>query len=593
MPTLPGRLQRKVLLIISAIVVIPMLVAGWLAAEWVSTNFEKRLEAWIVEVARANQNWVLAYQTDAAMLGRVLADDPVYVPELVSDPDATLPTPVANIAQELGLSLIQIYSVRGKLLYSSIPVQVHTTWEPGQTGAVLRVVRQGRSMLAAVGITPVPREGKAQYYLVVGSLLGKDFTNELAQLTGLSTRIYYREGREYFDLFSNPGQQVGLQHLSDESRRRLEVERKPYYSVRAENGEYRGVYTPLVDSTGRVEAVMFSGLERRTVQDVLTNRIALFSWIALLGVIIGGLTGLLVSRLVLKPIAYLRNGVMQLAGRNYSANVPIHSDDEIGDLAKAFNAMAARLRAAHSEEQQRYQRDKLAAMGELSAALAHEIRNPIGVINTSAAMLDKPGLDAAKKLQLTRMLRAESMRVARLVQDFLQLSRHRPPKLETMDPVLPLERSLVASLAGKDSIAVHRDFRHGNTHIEADTALLQQAWSNIFANSIEAMTQTIGAELRLTSRLEERTVVLTVEDNGPGIAADILPRLFEPFFTTKVAGTGLGLSIAYSLVEANGGQLEALAPTRSGAQLVMRFPISDVPIDAVKQRDAIGVEGIS
>jgi len=216
-----------------------------------------------------------------------------------------------------------------------------------------------------------------------------------------------------------------------------------------------------------------------------------------------------------------------------------------------------------------------------------------GVINTAAAMLDKPGLDAAKKLQLTRMLRAESMRVARLVQDFLQLSRHRPPKLETMDPVLPLERSLVASLAGKDSIAVHRDFRHGNTHIEADTALLQQAWSNIFANSIEAMTQTIGAELRLTSRLEERTVVLTVEDNGPGIAADILPRLFEPFFTTKVAGTGLGLSIAYSLVEANGGQLEALAPTRSGAQLVMRFPISDVPIDAVKQRDAIGVEGIS
>jgi signal transduction histidine kinase len=579
-PTLPGRLQRKVLLIISAIVVIPMLVAGWLAAEWVSTNFEKRLEAWIVEVARANQNWVIAYQTDAAMLCRVLADDPVYVPELVSDPEATLPTPVANIAQELGLSLIQIYSVRGKLLYSSIPVQVQSQWEPGQTGAVLRVVRDGRSMLAAVGITPVPREGKPRYHLVVGSLLGKDFANELAQLTGLSTRIYYRDGPAYYDLFSDPDQPMGLQLPGDNALRRLEVERKPYYSVNAENGEYRGVYTPLVDSTGRVEAVMFSGLERRTVQDLLTNRIALFFWIALLGVIIGGLTGWLLSRLVLKPIAYLRHGVLQLAGRNYNANVPIHTDDELGDLAKAFNAMATRLRAAHSEEQRRFQRDKLAAMGELSAALAHEIRNPIGVINTSAAMLDKPGLDNEKKTELMRMLREESMRVARLVQDFLQLSRHRPPKLEMIDPALPLERALAASLAGNDTITVHRDFQHGSACIQADLALLQQAWNNIFVNSLDAMAHTVGAELRLTSRIEERNVFLAVEDNGPGIAAEILPRLFEPFFTTKTSGTGLGLSIAYSLVEANGGQLEALPPTRGGARFVMQFPVSEASLEA-------------
>ncbi len=580
MPTLPGRLQRKVLLIISAIVVIPMLVAGWLAAEWVSTNFEKRLEAWIVEVARANQNWVLAYQTDAAMLGRVLADDPVYVPELVSDPEATLPTPVANIAQELGLSLIQIYSVRGKLLYSSIPVQVHSRWESGQTGAVLRVVRDGRTMLAAVGITPVPREGKPQYYLVVGSLLGKDFANELAQLTGLDTRIYYREEKAYYDLFSNPEKPMELDLANPDSLRRLEIERKPYYNGHAENGEYRGVYTPLVDSTGRVEAVMFSGLARRTVQDLLTNRVALFSWIAILGVIVGGLTGWLVSRLVLKPIAYLRNGVMQLAGRNYNANVPIDSDDELGDLAKAFNAMATRLRAAHSEEQRRFQRDKLAAMGELSAALAHEIRNPIGVINTSAAMLDKPGLDSTKKAELTRMLREESVRVAQLIQDFLQLSRHRPPRFETIDPVQPLERALAACLAGNDRIAVRRDFQHGAACIQADLALLQQAWSNVLTNSVDAMVHTADGELRVSSRIEERSVVLTIEDNGPGIAAEILPRLFEPFFTTKTSGTGLGLPIAYSLVEANGGQLEALPPARGGARFVMRFPVSEVSLVA-------------
>jgi signal transduction histidine kinase len=568
-----GRLRRKVQVIISAIVVIPMLVAGWLAAEWVSKSFEKRLEVWIVDAARSNQNWLQAYQNDAVMLGRVLADDPVYVPGLATYPDTSLPSPVRRIAQELGLELIQVYTPDLKLVYSSIPIQLQTMWEPGQTEAVLKVSAKNKSMLAAVGITPVPRRGKPQYYLVLGSLLGQDFANELAQLTGLKTRLYYREGRNYYDLFSNPVQPTTLKHLPKEGVRQLEVERKPYYTLYAESGEYRGVYTPLVDSTGRVEGIMFSGLERRGYSNLLTNRAALFLGIALLGGVIGGLTGLLLSRLVLKPVQYLRNGVMQLAGQNFNAQVPVESDDELGDLAKAFNSMATRLREARDEELQRYQRDKLAAMGELSAALAHEIRNPIGVINTSAAMLEKPGLDPGKKTELIRMLREESMRVGTLVQDFLHLSRHRQPDFSPIDPAAPLERALAASIAGNDNIVVRRAFHHDGAYVMADAGLLQQAWGNIFTNALQAMGDTPRPELRVATHAEDGNVVLSVEDNGPGVPAEIMPRLFEPFFTTKQQGTGLGLTIAYSLVEANGGRLQAQAPARGGARFTMSFPV--------------------
>lgn len=570
-----ARLQRKVLLIISAIVVIPMLVAGWLAAEWVSTNFEKRIEQWVIDAARANQNWLQAYQTDAAMLGRVLADDPVYVPGLALYPEASIPSPVRRIAQELGINLIQVYGTDLQLIYSSIPVRLEAMWERGQTEAVLKVTRKNKSMLAAVGITPVPRTGPTRYYLVLGSLLGQDFANELAQLTGLKTRLYYREGRNYFDAFSKPGEARLLKHLSKELIRRLETERQPYYSLQAENGEYRGVYTPLVDSSGRVEAIMFSGLERRRFHDVLTNRVALFLSISLLGVVIGGLTGMLLSRLVLRPLEYLHQGVMQVAGQNFNAAVPITSNDELGDLAQAFNAMAARLRVARDEQAQRFQKDKLTAMGELSAALAHEIRNPIGIINTSAALLDKPDLTAAKKSELTRMLREESVRVANLVQDFLQLSRHRQPNFAPIDPALPLERAVKTALAAVDAIAVERDLRHGQARILADAGLLQQAWSNVLTNAVQA-TGGRGT-LWLAAWCEGDQVVLAVEDSGPGIAADILPRLFEPFFTTKENGTGLGLPIANTLVEANGGRLEALPAQRHGARFAMRFPLAESP----------------
>jgi signal transduction histidine kinase len=570
-----SRLQRKVLLVISIIVVVPMLVAGWLAAEWVSISFEKRLEQWIIDAARANQNWLQAYQNDAVILGRVLADDPAYLNQVERSPEEAMPPAIQRISQELGINLIQIYTPDRKLVYSSLPVQVNALWERGQTAAVLKVVTRQQTMLAAVGITPIPRRGKPRYYLVLGSLLGQDFTDELAQLTGLKARLYYREGKKYYDLFSTPGKIIALEHLPSAALTRLEKSKKTFYSLEAESGQFRGLYTPIVDPTGRVEAIMFSGLERRGVQEVLTNRVTLFLSISLLGVIIGGLVGLVLSRLVVRPLEYLRNGVMQLAGQNFNANVPINSDDELGDLAKAFNAMAARLREARNEQAQRFQKDKLTAMGELSVALAHEIRNPIGIINTSAALLDKPDYAPEKKAELTRMIREESLRVANLVQDFLQMSRHRQPSFAVIDPAQPLERALELSLAGAESAKVHRGFQHRDAKIKADAGLLQQAWGNIFTNALQAMGDREG-EFWLRSGVEDGRVFLSIEDSGPGVPAEIMPRLFEPFFTTKEQGTGLGLTLAYTLVEANGGRLEALPPQHHGARFVMWFPVVEL-----------------
>ena len=251
------------LLVISAIVIVPMLVAGWLAAEWVSISFEERLQQWIVDAARANQNWLQAYQNDAMMLGRVLADDPSFVARLESNAEGAMPAPIQRVSQELGINLVQIYTPAKKLIYSSLPVEVSTFWERGQMEAVLKVSKKQQTVLAAVGITPIPRTGKPRYYLVLGSVLGQDFADELAQLTGLKASLYYREGKSYYDIISEPGKVIKLKHLPSRALHLLEKDKKPYYSLDAENGNYRGIYVPIVDPTGRVEAIMFSGLERR------------------------------------------------------------------------------------------------------------------------------------------------------------------------------------------------------------------------------------------------------------------------------------------------------------------------------------------
>jgi len=549
-----------------------MLVAGFLTAEWVSSNFEERLERWIEDSAHVGETWLRAYQNDAVMLGAILADDPEFVAALDRGDMGALTQPVARIAKELGINFIQVYTMQRALLHSSMPIRMQALWEPGQSQAVMKVAEKKKTLLAAVGITPVPRVGTPRYYLVLGGLLNKDFISELNQLTGLSTRLYYREGSHYFDVFTEPGKTIELKNLPKETMRRLQKDKKNVYSTVAEAGRYRGQYTPVEDSQGRVEAILFSGLERRGFEEVLTNRLILFGAITLLGGTIGVLVGVFFSRVVVRPVELLRNAVMQLAAQNFNAQVPVTSDDEVGDLAKAFNAMAARLREAHDEQQQRFRKDKLVALGELSAALAHEIRNPIGVINASAALLDKPDQTEQKKAELTRMIREESARVGTLVQDFLQISRYRKPNFGSIDPVIPLERALATAIAGRDNVRVHKSFGHEGVHIYADSGLLQQAWGNIFNNAIQALG-TAGGELRIETRLQNDMVELAVEDSGPGIPPEIMPRLFEPFFTTKDQGTGLGLSIANSLTEANGGRLEVQTPERGGARFAMWFAV--------------------
>lgn len=568
-----GRLQKKIVVIILAIVVVPMLVAGGFTAAWVSSSFEQRIQAWVSEAVRSGQQWLEANQNDALLLGRILADDPRFVASLQRDPRRpAFPGNVQKIANELGISVVRVYSSGQRLLYSASDMAMDAHWEPGQTQAVFRV-GGAQSQLAAVGIVPVPNAAKPRFYLVLGSLLDDSFISDLSHLTGLKTRLYYREQNRFVDIFNTGGTPIRLQLNSPDELRQLVDRQQPFYSTHAESGRYRGLYLPIADSQGHVEAILFGGIARVGAQELLTNSALMFAVILALGLVIGTLTGWLLARYLVRPITLLRDGVLQVAGKNYEVAVQVYSDDELGDLAQAFNAMAASIRQARDEDQLHFQTDKLAALGELSASLAHEIRNPIGVINTAAAMLQRSD-DEERRQQLLAMVQSESQRISELVGEFLQLSRHRTPQRQSIDAALPLHQALEAQLAGRADVQVIDNSAAASYIIDADTGLLRQAWGNIIHNALQAMGEE-GGTLKVNVYRNGSSVMVSLQDSGPGIAPEVLPRLFEPFFTTKERGTGLGLSIAYSLVEANHGRLELIPSDGAGACLAMRFPLAE------------------
>lgn len=566
-----NRLQRKVLVVVVVIIVVPMLLTGMLSASWVTARMDASIENWLRESAQLNLGWLHSLHRNGQLLADVL--EQVNHDQWQADAAHPLiPPRLAPLAQHLGIGFVQLYDLDGRLRYSSAPVRLDWTPDPGHGEAVIRVDKDNRRLLAAVTVVEAPRQGPARYRVVFGTLFDKPLLQRLGLTNGLKTRLFYPSGDDFAKAFSEEESVPLRLRLPAEAFARLQ-QRREWFSAEAEDGGYWGLYTPVLDAGGRVEAVLFSGLAHHRGDQILTDRFALTLAIALLGSLLAAVTGLLLSRLVVRPVEDLRDGVLKVAAQDFRAAIPARGRDELGDLARAFNAMAASLRHARDEQQRQFHRDKIAALGELSLAMAHEIRNPIGVLNTAAQLLDKAGADPERRADLTRMIREETGRLNGLLRDFQQLARHRQPRLAAIPPEEPAERALRVMLAGRPEVAVAREFGHGRARVLADGELLQQAWTNLINNALEALGAAPAVPPRLTLRswTEPGAVCLALEDNGPGVPVERIPRLFEPFYTTKTQGSGLGLTIANTLVEANDGSLEYAPGRGGGASFVMRL----------------------
>lgn len=563
-----NRLQRKVLLVVVVIIVVPMVVTGTLSAYWVTRRVDASIENWLRESTRLNLDWLHGLHHN----GRLFADVLEEVNQGRWQPDtgrSPIPARLQPLAQELGISFVQVYGRDGRLVYSSSPLNI--AWRPkdGQDEVLIRIRRGEQHLLAALTVVGAAGPDPARYRIVVGTLFDKPLLQRLGTTSGLKTRLYYPRGEDFAKAFAEEESASLRLRLPPEAFAQLQQHRE-YFNPEAEEGEYWGLYTPVLDATGRMEAVLFSGLAHRHGDQILADRTTLTLAIALLGTLLAGAMGLLLSRLVIRPVEALRDGVLKVAAQDFKAEIPVGGDDELGDLARAFNTMAASLRHARDEQQMAFRRDKITAMGELSLAMAHEIRNPIGVINTAAQLLEKAEGDPTRQADLTRMIREETARLNGLLRDFQQLAKHRKPEFAAVPLQKPLEAAVRYRLAGRPDVVVRRDYNHGERLIQADTELLQQAWTNLINNALEAIGAN-PAELTLRSWQEDGTLCLALEDNGPGVPIDLVPRLFEPFYTSKEHGSGLGLTITNTLVEANGGRLEYAPGRAGGASFVMRF----------------------
>lgn len=217
--------------------------------------------------------------------------------------------------------------------------------------------------------------------------------------------------------------------------------------------------------------------------------------------------------------------------------------------------------------------ERLAALGELSAIVAHEVRNPLGVIFNAVSSLRRINQKDPDSAMLLDIVKEECERLNRMVGDLLDFSRPTELSVDQEDLGELLKESVDAALVGHGDgrWRVDLNVHPGLTRLPIDHRMMRQALVNVLVNAMQAMPR--GGSVQVTAAIEDRCARIDIRDEGPGVPPEVRARMFEPFFTTKAKGTGLGLAVVKRIVEDHGGSVSLASEAGQGATFTLKLPL--------------------
>ncbi len=374
---------------------------------------------------------------------------------------------------------------------------------------------------------------------------------------------------------------------------------------------YKSTYSPLVvrqSETGIIGVALASNF---VVTTMATSR-GTFSLIFAAATIATIVVGYLLAQSIARPILRIRSVSQAVAGGDLNQDTGVRGADEIGELASAFDIMTLRLRERTAEAVQLYdesvqrnkelgdinarlqsaqaqliQSEKLATVGQLTAGIVHDVKNPLAVIKGLAEELGEEfGLDPTTRDQL-KTIRESASKASTIVTDLLKFARQSTPEMERHDLKETIESSvrLTEYLARKSNVQVKLDLPRTPVMVTYDAQQIEQVLMNLISNAIQAIKN--GGAVRINLSEASGAVAIAVQDNGIGIPEKNLQRIFDPFFTTKPEGegTGLGLSVSFGIITRHRGRIEVDSKPGLGTTFTILLPIDqeDVSLEAEQE----------
>jgi len=294
---------------------------------------------------------------------------------------------------------------------------------------------------------------------------------------------------------------------------------------------------------------------------------------------LGTLVAVVLARYYTRPIRQMAEAAGRVADGQLDQALPVARRDEIGQLARSFDDMIARLREDRDLRERLRTAEHLASAGQFARHIAHEIKNPLNFISLSIdhmrdtyAPADAEA--AARFDSLVRNLKGEVGRIGRFAESFLDYGRPFELRLEPCElgPLLDEVLELVAARAAAGGVRIVREVESPPVLL-ADPEFLRTCLYNVVSNAFEAMPG--GGTLTVRCRIEGAQLVLSFADTGCGVAPEHLDKLFTPLFSTKRGGLGLGLALTRRVIEEHGGKVQFTSVAGEGSQVTLTLPLEE------------------
>mgnify|MGYP000377392221 CR=1 FL=1 len=374
---------------------------------------------------------------------------------------------------------------------------------------------------------------------------------------------------------------VGTRIAADVYRRVVEEGQRWTSRAFVVNNWYIAAYEPIRTLDDRIIGILYVGVLEGKYVAIRRRTIAAFMVISLTGGLLSMAVSYYISRRVSAGIGRMTQAAREMAQGKLDVRVAVRSNDELQDLAEAFNAMAsslqqrdARLREyAHSRIRES---GRLAITGQLAAGVAHELNNPLqGILAYAHMLLEKVPPDDPLRPALQKIA-AQADRSREIIQGLLDFARPRPPQMRpaNLNSILQECLALVEHQAMFHNVRLIRNLQPDLPAAVVDPAQLQQVFMNIIVNAAEAMDG--AGTLIATTRFEpvSRMIHVAISDTGRGIRPEDLERVFDPFFSTKPSGqgVGLGLAISYRIVQEHRGTISVQSEVGRGTTFTVSLP---------------------
>jgi two-component system NtrC family sensor kinase len=329
--------------------------------------------------------------------------------------------------------------------------------------------------------------------------------------------------------------------------------------------------------------------------------LALTTYVIIFILAISIFLGIILYKIVSKPISKLTRGIEKVASGNFDHSVPITSEDEMGVLASRFNAMIKDLKEAHDQRELWTQTleteiarktdeiqkthssmlhtEKLASLGRMAAGIAHEINNPLTGIVTFAHLMRNNAPPDSSEAEDLNVIIEQAERCAKIIKNLLTFARATPSEKgeANINDVLSRSIYMIKNQAKFHNIKFNIHMEEAQFITFGDASQFQQIFLNMLINAADAMNErgTVTIVTRGISVHDKPYVEIEFTDTGMGIKEEDMPKLFEPFYTTKPVdkGTGLGLSVSHGIVKHCGGEIDIKSTVGKGTSFFVRLPL--------------------